>query len=61
MEKNDIEIHSPKARNVIGRMPSSLIVASIVVYTVALIVLLVITDMIDMEGIGTILRRVFKI
>lgn len=49
MENKDIELRSPKVRNVIGRMPRGLTVAAVVIYLVVLLLIAGIVVLLDMD------------
>lgn len=62
MENKDIELRSPKVRNVIGRMPRGLTVTAITIYLVVLLLIagiVVLLDM-DIEGMEMLNRLLGK-
>lgn len=60
MDKNDIELRSPKVQNVIGRMPRGLIITALFVYLVVLIFVFVVVLLLNIDSEG-ILNRIIGI
>ncbi len=59
MEKENIELRSPKVQNVIGKMPRRLVFLAILIYTTVFILILLIIHFLDLES-ANILSRLLK-
>ena len=57
MQKENIELRSPKVQNVIGKMPRRLVLSAILIYVIVLVLLVI--YFLDLES-ANILSRLLK-
>ena len=59
MEKENIELRSPKVQNVIGKMPRRLVLSAILIYIIVFLLVLLVIYFLDIES-ANILSRLLK-
>ncbi len=59
MEKENIELRSPKVQNVIGKMPRRLVLSAILIYVIVFLLVLLVIYFLDLES-ANILSRLLK-
>lgn len=59
MEKENIELRSPKVQNVIGKMPRRLVLSAILTYVIVFLLVLLVIYFLDLES-ANILSRLLK-
>lgn len=57
MENKDVELRSPKVRNIIGKMPRGLVFSAVFIYLIVFLLILAIVYLLDIESEG-ILNRI---
>lgn len=58
MENKNVELRSPKVRNVIGKVPRRLVASAIFIYLIVLLMILAVVCMLNIESDG-IVNRLF--
>ncbi|AZS28980.1 hypothetical protein D8S85_05030 [Butyricimonas faecalis] len=59
MQKENIELRSPKVQNVIGKMPRRLVLSAILIYVIVFLLVLLVIYFLDLES-ANILSRLLK-
>lgn len=59
MQKENIELRSPKVQNVIGKMPRRLVFSAILIYVIVFLLVLLVIYFLDLES-ANILSRLLK-
>ena len=59
MQKENIELRSPKVQNVIGKMPRRLVRSAILIYVIVFLLVLLVIYFLDLES-ANILSRLLK-
>ena len=59
MQKENIELRSPKVHNVIGKMPRRLVLSAILIYVIVFLLVLLVIYFLDLES-ANILSRLLK-
>ena len=59
MQKENIELRSPKVQNVIGKKPRRLVLSAILIYVIVFLLVLLVIYFLDLES-ANILSRLLK-